>query len=117
MRCGLLSTNMEAKSKGSESMSGCKEIAAQLSNLMVDGEPNFKEGLTPVTEQAVKAFYQGLVAMLPTIKYSAYAQAGIAVTPSMKEILIHHCSNEPEFSDVLGLVYVVTYRDMKRTAI
>lgn len=97
-------------------MSDCKETADRLSNLMVDGEPNFKEGLTPVTEQAVKAFYQGLVAMLPTIKYSAYAQAGVAITPSLKKLLIHHCSNEPEFNDVLGLVYIVSYRDMKKSA-
>ena len=98
-------------------MSDSKEIADRLSNLMVDGEPNLKEGLTPVTEQAVKAFYQGLVAMLPTIKYSAYAQAGVSVTPSMKELLINYCSKEPEFNDVLGLIYVVSYRDMKKTAI
>ncbi|MBD0788103.1 hypothetical protein HUO09_17250 [Vibrio sp. Y2-5] len=98
-------------------MSGSKEIADRIANLMDDGEPNFKEGLTPVSEQAVKAFYQGLVAMLPTIKYSAYAQAGIAITPSMKELLIHHCSNEHKFNDVLGLVYVVSYRDMKKSSI
>lgn len=95
-------------------MPDSKKIADRLSNLMVDGEANFKEGLTPVTEQAVKAFYQGLVAMLPTIKYSAYAQAGVAITPSMKELLILHCSNEPAFNDVLGLIYVVSYRDMKK---
>ncbi|NOI32030.1 hypothetical protein [Vibrio coralliilyticus] len=98
-------------------MSDSKEIADRITNLMVDGGPNFKEGLTPVSEQAVKEFYQGLVAMLPTIQYSAYAQAGIAITPSMKELLIHHCSNEPEFNDVLGLVYVVSYRDMKKSSI
>lgn len=74
-------------------------------------------GLTPVTEQAVKSFYQGLIAMLPTIKYSAYAQAGIGITPSMKELLIKYCSNETNFTDVMGLVYVISYRDMKKASI
>lgn len=98
-------------------MSDPKELSQRPSNHFVDEERCSMERLTPVTEQAVKALYQGLAAMLPTIKYSAYAQAGIAVTPSMKELLIKYCANEPKIDDVLGLIYVVSYLDMKRTAI
>ena len=74
-------------------------------------------GLTPVNERAVRTFYQSLVGLLPTITYSAFAQSGISITPSMKELLIQYCSQEPQFDEVIANIYTVAYSDMKRTMI
>ncbi|MGF6282298.1 hypothetical protein ABH908_000218 [Pseudomonas frederiksbergensis] len=70
--------------------------------------------LTPTSEQGVKAFFEGLCAIVETIEQGAPAEAGIAVTPSMRDLLEHFCHSDARYLRVVANLYVVRRVDMKQ---
>lgn len=71
--------------------------------------------LTPTSEQGIKVFFEGLCAIVQTIELGAPAEAGVAISPSMLELLKHFCESDPRFGRVVANVYVVPRIDMKRS--
>ncbi|MDF9778872.1 hypothetical protein [Pseudomonas baetica] len=70
--------------------------------------------LTPTSEKGIKAFFEGLCAIVETIEQGAPAEAGIAISPSMLELLKHFCESDPRFGRVVANLYVVPRIDMKK---
>lgn len=68
---------------------------------------------TPVTEQGVRAFFTGLVAIHETMTYSAPAQVALAITPALASLLERFCSDDPRYSAVMAEVWVNDYQAIK----
>ena len=47
--------------------------------------------LTPVSEQGIRALFEGLAAVHDTLVFSAPAKAAIAITPSLFSLLVQYC--------------------------
>lgn len=73
--------------------------------------------LTPTSEHGIKAFFEGLCAIVETIEQGAPAEAGIAVSPSMRDLLEHFCRSDPRYMRVVANLYVVRRVDMKQSSV
>lgn len=72
--------------------------------------------LTPTSVRGIKAFFEGLCSIVETIEQGAPAEAGIAITPSMLEMLAHCCNSDPRYGRVVANLFVVQRIDMKGAA-
>lgn len=70
--------------------------------------------LTPTSEHGIKAFFEGLCAIVDTIELGAPAEAGVAISPSMLELLKHFCESDSRYGRVVANLYVVPRIDMKK---
>lgn len=68
---------------------------------------------TPVTEQGVRDFFNGLVALQATLMYSAPAQVAVAITPSLAGLLKQFCCADPRYGRVMADVWVNDYKAIK----
>lgn len=68
---------------------------------------------TPVTEQSVREFFAGLVAIHATLVYSAPAQVALAITPSLAGLLEQFCSADPRYKRVMADVWINDYSTIK----
>jgi hypothetical protein len=68
---------------------------------------------TPVTEQGVREFFKGLVAIHETLTYSAPAQVALAITPSLASLLEQFCGADPKYKRVMADVWINDYTAIK----
>jgi len=68
---------------------------------------------TPVTEQGVREFFAGLVAVHETLVYSAPAQVALAITPSLAVLLEQFCGADPRYKRVMADVWINDYKAIK----
>ncbi|MGP3505497.1 hypothetical protein [Paracidovorax citrulli] len=68
---------------------------------------------TPVTEQGVREFFAGLVAIHDTLLYSGPARAALAITPSLAGLLEQFCGADPRFKRVMADVWINDYKAIK----
>ncbi|MBW3512014.1 hypothetical protein [Janthinobacterium sp. NKUCC06_STL] len=68
---------------------------------------------TPVTEQGVREFFAGLVAINDTLIYSAPAQVALAITPSLAGLLEQFCGTDPRYKRVMADVWIIDYQAIK----
>lgn len=69
--------------------------------------------VTPVTELGVRTFFTGLAAIHDTLTYSAPAQVGVAITPSLAGLLEQFCSADPRYKRVMADVWTNDYKSIK----
>lgn len=69
---------------------------------------------TPVTEEGVRAFFNGLAALHRTMERGAPGQAAVAITPSLLGLLEQFCSKDERYSRVIANVFIVDYAVIKR---
>lgn len=79
--------------------------------------PSLRPVLTPVSESGVRALFEGLAAVHETAVFGAAAAAGIAITPSIIELLRQYCGSDPRFAMVMANVWEMEYRSMKEHSI
>lgn len=65
---------------------------------------------TPVTEQGVREFFAGLVAIHDTLVYSAPAQVAVAITPSLAGLLEQFCGAYPRYKRVMADIWINDYK-------
>lgn len=71
--------------------------------------------LTPTSEQGIRSLFEGLCAIVETIELGAPAEAGIAVTPSVRQLLQHFCQTDPRYARVVANLYVLPRTVMKKS--
>lgn len=69
--------------------------------------------LTPVSEQGIRALFEGLAAVHDTLVFSAPAKAAIAITPSLFSLLVQYCGADPRFDRVMANTWPMGYRTMQ----
>lgn len=72
---------------------------------------------TPVTEDAVRALFEGLALMHPTMERGAPGKAAVAVTPGLAGLLEQFCSKDSRYMRVMANVFILEYADIKRNMI
>lgn len=72
---------------------------------------------TPVTEQGVRAFFEGLAALEKTLTYGRLAEVAVAITPSLAQLIEQFCRSDPRYGRVMGNIYVKieSYTDIRST--
>lgn len=68
---------------------------------------------TPVTEQGVLEFFNGLVAIHETLTHSAPAQVAVAITPSLAGLLHQFCGADPRYNRVMADVWINDLKSIK----
>lgn len=79
--------------------------------------PALRTVLTPVSEDGVRALFEGLAAVHETAVFGAPGAAGIAITPSLCELLRQYCGNDPRFAGVMANIWPMEYRSMKQHSV
>lgn len=69
---------------------------------------------TPVTEEGVRAFFEGLAALQKTMERGAPGRAAVAVTPGLVSLLERFCSRDGRYLHVMANVFTVDYAVIKR---
>lgn len=70
--------------------------------------------LTSTSEQGIRSLFEGLCAFVETIELGAPAEAGIAVTPSVQQLLHHFCQTDPRYARMVANLYVLPRAVMKQ---
>jgi len=68
---------------------------------------------TPVTEQGVREFVAGLVAIHQTLAHSAPAQVALAITPGLAGLLEQFCGADPRYKRIMADVWINDYKAIK----
>lgn len=71
--------------------------------------------LTPTSEQGIWALFEGLCAMVETLELGAPAEAGIAISPSIYQLLNHFCHTDARYARVVANLYVLPRTVMKQS--
>lgn len=80
---------------------------------IVESSSEVPSALTPVSEQGVRALFEGLAAVHETTVFSGPAGAAIAITPSLFSLLKQYCGADPRFNSVMANIWPMDYRSMK----
>ncbi len=79
--------------------------------------PRSGEGpATPVTEEGVRAFFNGLAALEQTLTYGRPGQVAVAITPSLAALIEQFCRADPRYGRVMANTWVKVedYRDIRQ---
>lgn len=70
---------------------------------------------TPVSEEGVRAFFNGLAALEQTLTHGAPGRVAVAITPSLAGLIEQFCRTDPRYGRVMAntWVRVEDYRDIK----
>jgi len=67
------------------------------------------ESLTPITEDGVLTFFEGLAAIETALVYAAPARVAVAITPSLAELLRQFCGSDPRYRRVMANTFVLDH--------
>ena len=68
---------------------------------------------TPVSEQGVREFYKGLVAIHEALVRGAPAQVALSITPSLASLLEQFYGSDARFKRVMADVWINDYQAIK----
>jgi len=69
--------------------------------------------LTPISEDGIRALFEGFCAMQNTLYVGGFAEAAIAVSPSIWDLIKQFCGNDPRYPDVMSKICLMDYAVMK----
>lgn len=72
---------------------------------------------TPISEDGVRALFEGLAAVHEATVFGAPAAAAIAITPSLIALLQHYCGHDPRYAAIMTNIWAMEYRSMKEHSI
>lgn len=61
---------------------------------------------TPVAEQSVRAFFEGLAALAPTLARGQPGAAALAISPSLRDLIAQFCGADPRYGRVMANTWI-----------
>lgn len=70
---------------------------------------------TPVSEKSVRAFFEGLAALAPTLSRGRPGELALAISPSLRDLIAQFCATDPRYGRVMANTWirVDSYADIK----
>jgi hypothetical protein len=69
-------------------------------------QPDYDGPATPVTEEGIRAFFNGLAALEKTLTYSYPGRVAVAITPSLAGLIAQFCRSDPRYGRVMANTWV-----------